>query len=111
MLITISLDQKKTSRSGSVTRGLSLFVTVWSLDSQFIVVKRLLVYVNEIHHRDLSLFGFGLYIDVTEPLLIEVDRIYHLACPASPIFYKYNPVKVCVEYMFLYHFNIIRRKH
>ncbi|CAN8253295.1 unnamed protein product [Cochlearia groenlandica] len=31
--------------------------------------------------------------DVTEPLLIEVDRIYHLACPASPIFYKHNPVK------------------
>ncbi|CAN6565607.1 unnamed protein product [Malus baccata var. baccata] len=28
-----------------------------------------------------------------EPLLIEVDQIYHLACPASPIFYKYNPVK------------------
>ncbi|CBI16166.3 hypothetical protein AAG906_032019 [Vitis piasezkii] len=31
--------------------------------------------------------------DVTEPLLIEVDKIYHLACPASPIFYKHNPVK------------------
>ncbi|KAL5707084.1 UDP-glucuronate decarboxylase [Ranunculus cassubicifolius] len=31
--------------------------------------------------------------DVTEPLLVEVDRIYHLACPASPIFYKYNAVK------------------
>ncbi|CAN6710318.1 unnamed protein product [Malus baccata var. baccata] len=31
--------------------------------------------------------------DVTEPLLIEVDQIYHLACPASPIFYKHNPVK------------------
>ncbi|KAL6538788.1 UDP-glucuronic acid decarboxylase 6 [Orobanche minor] len=31
---------------------------------------------------------------VTETLLVEVDRIYHLACPASPIFYKYNPVKV-----------------
>ncbi|XWS74992.1 hypothetical protein CRYUN_Cryun01aG0046700 [Craigia yunnanensis] len=31
--------------------------------------------------------------DVTETLLVEVDRIYHLACPASPIFYKYNPVK------------------
>ncbi|KAG6431661.1 hypothetical protein SASPL_109743 [Salvia splendens] len=31
--------------------------------------------------------------DVTEPLLVEVDQIYHLACPASPIFYKYNPVK------------------
>ncbi|KAG1339198.1 UDP-glucuronic acid decarboxylase 6 [Cocos nucifera] len=26
--------------------------------------------------------------DVTEPLLVEVDQIYHLACPASPIFYK-----------------------
>ncbi|KAL0410432.1 UNVERIFIED_CONTAM: UDP-glucuronic acid decarboxylase 6 [Sesamum latifolium] len=32
--------------------------------------------------------------DVTQPLLVEVDQIYHLACPASPIFYKYNPVKV-----------------
>ncbi|KAH7387251.1 hypothetical protein KP509_16G012500 [Ceratopteris richardii] len=31
--------------------------------------------------------------DVTNPLLVEVDQIYHLACPASPIFYKYNPVK------------------
>ncbi|XP_058099122.1 UDP-glucuronic acid decarboxylase 6 [Magnolia sinica] len=31
--------------------------------------------------------------DVTEPLLIEVDQIFHLACPASPIFYKHNPVK------------------
>jgi UDP-glucuronate decarboxylase len=31
--------------------------------------------------------------DITLPLLIEVDRIYHLACPASPIHYQYNPVK------------------
>ncbi len=31
--------------------------------------------------------------DVTEPLLLEVDRIFHLACPASPIHYQYNPVK------------------
>lgn len=31
--------------------------------------------------------------DVTEKLLVEVDQIYHLACPASPIFYKHNPVK------------------
>nr|ABF95275.1 RmlD substrate binding domain containing protein, expressed [Oryza sativa Japonica Group] len=31
--------------------------------------------------------------DVTQPLLVEVDQIYHLACPASPIFYKHNPVK------------------
>ena len=31
--------------------------------------------------------------DVTEPLFIEVDQIYNLACPASPIHYQYNPVK------------------
>jgi len=31
--------------------------------------------------------------DVVEPILLEVDRIYHLACPASPIHYQYNPVK------------------
>jgi len=31
--------------------------------------------------------------DVTEPILLEVDRIFNLACPASPIHYQYNPVK------------------
>jgi UDP-glucuronate decarboxylase len=31
--------------------------------------------------------------DVIEPLLVEVDQIYNLACPASPVHYQYNPVK------------------
>ena len=31
--------------------------------------------------------------DVTEPILLEVDQIYNLACPASPVHYQYNPVK------------------
>src|SRR6059036_732994 len=31
--------------------------------------------------------------DVCEPLLLEVDQIYNLACPASPVHYQYNPVK------------------
>lgn len=31
--------------------------------------------------------------DVTEPILLEVDQIYNLACPASPLHYQYNPVK------------------
>lgn len=31
--------------------------------------------------------------DVIEPILLEVDQIYSLACPASPIHYQYNPVK------------------
>lgn len=31
--------------------------------------------------------------DVVEPLLLEVDDVYHLACPASPVFYQANPIK------------------
>jgi UDP-glucuronate decarboxylase len=31
--------------------------------------------------------------DVCEPLFLEVDQIYNLACPASPVHYQYNPVK------------------
>jgi len=31
--------------------------------------------------------------DVTEPILLEVDRIYNMACPASPVHYQHNPVK------------------
>jgi UDP-glucuronate decarboxylase len=31
--------------------------------------------------------------DVTDPVRLEVDQIYHLACPASPVHYQYNPVK------------------
>jgi UDP-glucuronate decarboxylase len=31
--------------------------------------------------------------DVTEPLTLEVDEVYHLACPASPIHYQRNPVR------------------
>lgn len=31
--------------------------------------------------------------DITEPIRIEVEQIYHLACPASPDAYQYNPIK------------------
>lgn len=31
--------------------------------------------------------------DVTQPFMLEVDRIYNLACPASPVHYQFNPVK------------------
>ena len=43
-------------------------------------------------------FTFILH-DVTFPLYLEVDEIYHLACPASPVHYQRNPVqttKTCV---------------
>jgi len=31
--------------------------------------------------------------DITNPILLEIDQIYNFACPASPGFYQYNPVK------------------
>lgn len=31
--------------------------------------------------------------DITDPILLEVDRVYNFACPASPVHYQYNPVK------------------
>jgi len=31
--------------------------------------------------------------DITSPFYIEVDEIYNLACPASPVHYQYNPIK------------------
>ena len=31
--------------------------------------------------------------DITQPILIEVDRIFNLACPASPVHYQHNPIK------------------
>ncbi|KAK7245230.1 hypothetical protein RIF29_40065 [Crotalaria pallida] len=40
--------------------------------------------------------------DVVEPILLEVDQIYHLACPASPVHYKYNPVKTIISFFLLF---------
>ncbi|XWS59765.1 hypothetical protein CRYUN_Cryun08bG0149600 [Craigia yunnanensis] len=40
--------------------------------------------------------------DVVEPILLEVDQIYHLACPASPVHYKYNPVKTIISFTIFY---------
>ena len=34
--------------------------------------------------------------DITEPYYAEVDEIYNLACPASPVHYQYNPLKTSV---------------
>ena len=47
---------------------------------------------NILHLLQHPRFEFMRY-DVTEPLLVEVDWIFNLACPASPIHYQYNPVK------------------
>jgi UDP-glucuronate decarboxylase len=47
---------------------------------------------NVRHLLDYSRFEL-LRHDVCEPLLLEVDQIYNLACPASPVHYQYNPIK------------------
>ncbi|KAK8470887.1 hypothetical protein PHAVU_003G096800 [Phaseolus vulgaris] len=47
---------------------------------------------NVLHHMGNPNFELIRH-DVVEPILLEVDQIYHLACPASPVHYKFNPVK------------------
>ncbi len=47
---------------------------------------------NIIHLLDNPYFELVRH-DVTEPYYAEVDQIYNLACPASPVHYQYNPIK------------------
>lgn len=47
---------------------------------------------NVIHLLDNPYFELIRH-DITMPYFIEVDEIYNLACPASPIHYQYNPIK------------------
>ncbi len=46
---------------------------------------------NLVHLKDHPRFHFMVH-DVTEPLQLHVDRIFNLACPASPIHYQFDPV-------------------
>lgn len=57
------------------------------LDNFFTGARR-----NVVHLLDDKNFEL-LRHDITEPILLEVDQIYNLACPASPVHYQYNPVK------------------
>jgi len=57
------------------------------LDNYFTGQKR-----NVIHLIDNPYFELIRH-DVTMPFYIEVDEIYNLACPASPVHYQYNPIK------------------
>lgn len=57
------------------------------LDNFFTGNKQNILHLMDDHHFEL------IRHDVIEPILLEVDRIYHFACPASPVHYQYNPVK------------------
>lgn len=48
---------------------------------------------NNIRHLMANPYFEFIRHDVTEPLYVEVDQIYNLACPASPVHYQANPVK------------------
>jgi UDP-glucuronate decarboxylase len=60
---------------------------VLSLDNYFTGSKTNLSHLRD--HPRLELIRH----DVVNPIMLEVDQIYHLACPASPVHYQYNPVK------------------
>jgi len=47
---------------------------------------------NVSHLKDYANFEL-LRHDVIDPFKVEVDRIYNMACPASPVHYQYNPIK------------------
>lgn len=57
------------------------------LDNYFTGSKK-----NVVHLLDNPYFELIRH-DVTAPFFVEVDQIYNLACPASPIHYQYNPIK------------------
>jgi UDP-glucuronate decarboxylase len=57
------------------------------LDNYFTGSKANLLHLRD--HPRLELIRH----DVVNPIMLEVDQIYHLACPASPVHYQYNPVK------------------
>ncbi|PON72824.1 NAD(P)-binding domain containing protein [Parasponia andersonii] len=64
---------------------------------------------NVVHHFGNPRFELIRH-DVVEPILLEVDQIYHLACPASPVHYKYNPVKTIISFsmpLCLLHTNVM----
>ena len=60
---------------------------VIALDNYFTGKKANVVHLMDNHYFEL------IRHDVTQPFFIEVDEIYNLACPASPIHYQYNPIK------------------
>ena len=60
---------------------------VISLDNYFTGQKRNIEHLMDNHYFEIVRH------DVTMPYFVEVDEIYNLACPASPIHYQYNPIK------------------
>jgi len=60
---------------------------VISMDNYFTGQKKNIEHLMDNHYFEMVRH------DVTMPYFVEVDEIYNLACPASPIHYQYNPIK------------------
>jgi len=60
---------------------------VLCLDNFFTGAKRNIRHLIDNHNFEL------IRHDIVQPMFLEVDQIYNLACPASPVHYQYNPVK------------------
>lgn len=60
---------------------------VLCLDNYFTGDKRNIEHLLDHHYFEL------IRHDVTHPYFVEVDEIYNMACPASPVHYQYNPIK------------------
>lgn len=73
--------------SNLADRLLSAGNEVVCVDNFFTGTKRNIEHLLD--HRDFELIRH----DVTQPLYVEVDEIYNLACPASPVHYQHDPVQ------------------
>jgi UDP-glucuronate decarboxylase len=60
---------------------------VLCLDNFFTGSKRNILHLMD--HKNFEVIRH----DLVQPIFLEVDQIYNLACPASPVHYQYNPVK------------------
>ena len=73
--------------SKSLQRLLSQGAEVICLDNFFTGARRNVEHLLDNKHFEL------ISHDMTFPLYLEIDRIYNLACPASPIHYQHDPVQ------------------
>jgi UDP-glucuronate decarboxylase len=68
-------------------RLLNMGHEVVCLDNFFTGSKQNIIHLLDNHHFEL------IRHDITMPVFLEVDEIYNLACPASPVHYQYNGIK------------------
>jgi UDP-glucuronate decarboxylase len=100
-LVVSSPSQRILVTGGSGFIGSHLCRRLLALGHDVLVVDN---FSSSSRHNVLDLLGAPCFElmrhDVTFPLYVEVDQIYHLACPASPAFYQRDPVqttKTCVH--------------